>query len=295
MNLDIWHNRGNKISANVSASSLSVFVNVYLRWLIRHTLSSRPSVMKWFKKMIRKIIYDIRWVIRMCDLWYNVLLCVLAVQGAALVTEPRAQVQVQILCYCTFPPHIWTQMSKFSPFCIFGKRLVTLFWMPLRGIMDSVSLHSAWIFLFSHFVAARDALPTQHVAIWRPGNETQQSIVFVVRLGSAGTNPTDSTFKFNSFCFIYINVTWALVSFDQKYPSEGDSLLWYSEYISEPVLYYLYWTQYFYFYQSLFLLLLKERMCGLLHLTSSFAAHYSHKRFFLMRTTCKHHISTTFS
>ena len=141
MNLDIWHNRGNKISANVSASSLSVFVNVYLRWLIRHTLSSRPSVMKWFKKMIRKIIYDIRWVIRMCDLWYNVLLCVLAVQGAALVTEPRAQVQVQILCYCTFPPHIWTQMSKFSPFCIFGKRLVTLFWMPLRGIMDSVSLH----------------------------------------------------------------------------------------------------------------------------------------------------------
>ena len=50
--------------------------------------------------------------------------------------------------------------------------------------------------------------------IWHPGNETQQSAVFVVRLGTAGTNPTDST-----------------------------SLLWYSEYISEPVLYYFCWSK----------------------------------------------------
>ena len=40
-----------------------------------------------------------------------------------------------------------------------------------------------------------DALPTQHVAIWRPGNEIQQSAVFVVRLGTAGTNPADCTSK----------------------------------------------------------------------------------------------------
>ena len=41
------------------------------------------------------------------------------------------------------------------------------------------------------------ALPTQNVAIWYPGNATQQSTVFVVHLGTAQTNPTDSTFKFN--------------------------------------------------------------------------------------------------
>ena len=46
-------------------------------------------------------------------------------------------------------------------------------------------------------------------------------------------------------------MTWASVNFDQKCPSEGDLLLWYSEYMSEPVIHYftvikkLY--QYFYF------------------------------------------------
>ena len=57
---------------------------------------------------------------------------------------------------------------------------------------------SAWIFLFSHFVAAQDVLPTQHVSVRRPGNETQQLSIFVVRSGTAGTNPTGSTFNLNS-------------------------------------------------------------------------------------------------
>ena len=34
--------------------------------------------------------------------------------------------------------------------------------------------------------------------IWHPENETQQSSVFVVHSGTAMTNPTDSTFNFNS-------------------------------------------------------------------------------------------------
>ena len=33
-------------------------------------------------------------------------------------------------------------------------------------------------------------------------------------------------------------MTWASVSFDHKCPSEGEFLLWYSEYMSEPVIYY---------------------------------------------------------
>ena len=54
---------------------------------------------------------------------------------------------------------------------------------------------SAWIFLLSHFVAARDVLTSQHASMCRPGNETQQSTIFVVRSGTAGTNPSDSTFN----------------------------------------------------------------------------------------------------
>ena len=46
---------------------------------------------------------------------------------------------------------------------------------------------SAESFLFSHFVAAWDASPTQHVSMWCPGNETQQSAIFVVCSGTAGT------------------------------------------------------------------------------------------------------------
>ena len=50
-------------------------------------------------------------------------------------------------------------------------------------------------FVFSHYVAARDALQTQNVEF---GNETQHSSIFLVRLQTAQANPTDSTFKFNS-------------------------------------------------------------------------------------------------
>lgn len=48
-------------------------------------------------------------------------------------------------------------------------------------------------FSLGHFVAAQDALPTQDVAIRHPGNET----IFVVLLGTAGTNPILSNFDFN--------------------------------------------------------------------------------------------------
>ena len=97
-------------------------------------------------------------------------------------------------------------------------------------------LASAESFWFSLFVAARDASPTQHVSIWRPGNETQQSTVFVVRSGTAGTNPADSTFNFNSLWIILTQreLQLALTT------NEGDFSLWYSEYMSEPVIYYFY-------------------------------------------------------
>ena len=57
---------------------------------------------------------------------------------------------------------------------------------------------SAWIFLFSLFVAAWDALPTQHVSVQCPGNETQQSALFVMCSGTAGTDPTVYTFNLNN-------------------------------------------------------------------------------------------------
>ena len=143
---------------------------------------------------------------------------------------------------------------------------------------------SACVFLFSHFVAARDALTTQHVAILRPGNETQQSTVFVVHSGTAGTNLTDSTFTFNSL--ISINMMWTLVSFDQKWPLEmsfsGRLVFVFDPLSTFQSLYFITFTgvnkfnQYFYFYQSIFkqvsVLLLEERMCRRLQLTSSFAA-----------------------
>ena len=53
---------------------------------------------------------------------------------------------------------------------------------------------SAWIFLFLHFVAAQNALPTQYVTSWHLGNETHPSTVFVVCLGTAGAKSTDSAF-----------------------------------------------------------------------------------------------------
>ena len=48
---------------------------------------------------------------------------------------------------------------------------------------------------FSIFFAARDALPTQNFIILHPVYETQQSIIFLVRLQTAWTNLTDSTFS----------------------------------------------------------------------------------------------------
>lgn len=57
-------------------------------------------------------------------------------------------------------------------------------------------------------------LPTQNDNIWRPGNETQQSTVFLVRLGTTWTFPTDSTFEINSRWIVLI---WCDA---QKWPVE---------------------------------------------------------------------------
>lgn len=52
---------------------------------------------------------------------------------------------------------------------------------------------SAWIFLFNILASVlRKLHQPQNVSFWRPGNDTQQSAIFLVRLGTARTNPTDS-------------------------------------------------------------------------------------------------------
>ena len=96
----------------------------------------------------------------------------------------------------------------------------------------NVSAESFW---FSLFVAARDALPTQHVSISHPGNETQQSAVFMVRSGTAGTNPTDFTFNFNS---LWILLIWCELQLALTTNVLQKEILWYSEYMPEPKLYY---------------------------------------------------------
>ncbi len=89
---------------------------------------------------------------------------------------------------------MWIQISELSPHYIFRAGLL------LSG-------------------CAQDASPTQNVTIWHSGNETQQSTHFLLRLGTARTNPTDSTFKFNSLCIIII---WHKLqsAFAQKWPLE---------------------------------------------------------------------------
>ena len=63
-----------------------------------------------------------------------------------------------------------------------------------KNLQKPWSCMSAWIFLFAQFVAAQNNLPTQNVTIRYLGNETQQSTVFVVCLGTTGTKSTDSAF-----------------------------------------------------------------------------------------------------
>ncbi len=167
--------------------------------------------------------------------------------------------KVQILPFCTevdfsgictlleylltFLLHIWAQTSELSPLVIFQTDLLLQFeCFCLPG----------W---------AQDVLPTQHVSVWHSGNETRQSTHFLVRSGTARTNPTDSPFEFNSLCIIWI---W------QKCPSEGNFSLWYSEFLSQPALYYSDWSK----DESVFLLLpesfftqvsvLKKILCVLL-------------------------------
>ena len=62
-------------------------------------------------------------------------------------------------------------------------------WMGRKGVMVSR--------------ICRD--PNQSVAIWLTGNESQQSTIVLVCLCTAQTNPTDSTFTFNS---VWFTVYW---------------------------------------------------------------------------------------
>ena len=85
-----------------------------------------------------------------------------------------------------------------------ARQTLTLWNVEQRRVSVSYLQPSAQMFLFSHFVAAWDSSPTQHVSIWHPGNETQQATIFEVCSGTAGTNPTDSTFNFNSLWILLI-------------------------------------------------------------------------------------------
>ena len=50
----------------------------------------------------------------------------------------------------------------------------------------------------------RDAWAAQNVAIWHPRNETQQSTILLLPLGTSRTNPTHSPFKFKGLWFMLI-------------------------------------------------------------------------------------------
>lgn len=77
MNHDtLYYERGNK-------DRRCVFM-----WLTQHTLSSRPSIIKWFNLMIQKIIYNIRCVIRNYNLW-----CIQGVEGLLLQVPLRHEIR----------------------------------------------------------------------------------------------------------------------------------------------------------------------------------------------------------
>ena len=94
--------------------------------------------------------------------------------------------------------------------------------------------------------------PTQNVS--KCLGMTQQSTISLVRLQTPQTNPTDATFKFNSFWFVLI---WCEVqlALHRNFFQMDTFLLFIHKYFSYPVLY-----VYFYFYQSFF----DTRICTLL-------------------------------
>ncbi len=94
--------------------------------------------------------------------------------------------------------------------------------------------------MFLPFWLCSGRFTTQNVTIWHSGNETQQSTNFLLCLGTAQTNSTDSTLKFSSLHNIHIS--WSSVRFAQKWPVEMSfrMILLHNEHISEPVFYYFY-------------------------------------------------------
>ena len=56
-----------------------------------------------------------------------------------------------------------------------------------------LNVHVSMFYFFSPHISVVSTLITENVDIWRPGNETQQSIIFVARLRAARTIPADST------------------------------------------------------------------------------------------------------
>ncbi len=70
--------------------------------------------------------------------------------------------------------------------------LVLTFWKQAR------------YFSFNAFAFLAALRTLDQPRLWHSENETQQSSYFVVHLGTAQKNPTDSTFKFDSRCSILI-------------------------------------------------------------------------------------------
>ncbi len=114
--------------------------------------------------------------------------------------------RVQILCYWYFSRFFWypylTWLFLFLTFYFYSLHLITHI---LHILLRTFSKQARYLSLNAFaFLAAQDALPTQNVTSWLSGNETQQSTSFLVCLGTARTNPADSTLKFKSLCIILL-------------------------------------------------------------------------------------------
>ena len=111
------------------------------------------------------------------------------------------------LRHCTPPSHT----GLISPHQCISRRAHVARWNIVNDVTwqkqteNGMGVKACWCLVF---VAAPDALSTQNVSVWRPGNEMQESTIFLVRSRTARTNPTDSTFEFKS---LWIILTWCEV------------------------------------------------------------------------------------
>ena len=119
--------------------------------------------------------------------------------GQSIVLHLKGQIEAEVgstfqvsVFYLSTVLIFLTTFSFYS--FTFSKQTYGHFFVTYRGIIDYVQYL------------------TQNVRIWHPRNETQQTTIFPVCLQTAGTTPTDSTFKFNShwITFIWHEVQLAL-------------------------------------------------------------------------------------